>query len=180
MSSPRVPSPRVAPRTKRPPLVPQRDCHPVQLGLDGVRDRRVLRGQPQTPPHSPVEFAEILLGVRIVEAQHGGGVDHRLESGKRFPPHALGRGIRGHDSGMLGLEASQLGEKPIVLPVRKDRLGQDVICVIVPADLLAERAGALFGRAVAHDVLMVGGSNEGGSLYTAPGSPGQNTASSRR
>ena len=44
-SSPRAPSPRVAPRTSRPSLVGQRDAEAVDLQLGDVGDRRRRRGR---------------------------------------------------------------------------------------------------------------------------------------
>ena len=85
-SSPRTPSPRVAPRTRRPVVVGQGDAQPVDLHLGDVDDGGVAERADLA--HAVVECLQLLLAVCVVQAEHR----HRVLDGRE----ALDRAVRRH------------------------------------------------------------------------------------
>ena len=91
-SSPRTPSPRVAPRTSRPVFVRQRDAQTVDFHFGDVRDGVSPRPAPLRTRSS--NALQLLLVVGVVEAEHRDDVLDRVESLDRPAGHALRRRIR--------------------------------------------------------------------------------------
>ena len=98
-SSPREPSPRVAPRTRHAVLVGQRDAEAVDLELGDVGHRRVA--QAGALAHALVEGAQLVVAVDVVEAEHRHGVLDGLEAVDGPAGHALGRRIGGDELRMI-------------------------------------------------------------------------------
>src|SRR5262249_58599255 len=95
-----------------------------------------LAPPPGTAP--PVPGPDLLLLEGVLQAEHGRAVANLGELTARLAPHALGRGIRGHQVWVLRLELLQLPVKRVELSVAQLGLVEHVVQVLVPADLPAE------------------------------------------
>src|SRR5262249_14367752 len=97
-----------------------------------------------------LELAELALAVRVVEAEHGHAVGEGRELLGRLLAHALRGAVRGDEVGVLRLEIAELALQAVVLLVGDLRRVQDVVEVLVAADLLAQLADARPGVGRAH------------------------------
>ena len=88
-------------------LVGQRDAEAVDLQLRDVSKRRVFR-QRERAAEARVEFEQLLVGVRVFQAEHRRGVCHRLEPLDGPPADALGRRVGILEFGVRLLELPEL------------------------------------------------------------------------
>ena len=147
-SSPREPSPRVAPRTQPAVLVGERDAQAVDLQLGDVGDRRRRRAPAAPSRDALVEGAQLLLVVRVVEAEHRHEVLDRREALDRPPADALRRRIGGDEIRMLRLEPLELVQQPIELLVGDLGIVVDVVALFVMPDGIAQLARARFSTSI--------------------------------
>ena len=99
---------------------------------------------------APVEPLHILLGEGIVEREHRHLVHHLPEGGARRARHALRRGVRRDQLGVLRLQRAQLLHQPVVLGVGNLRLIEHVVAVIV-LRYLRTQLGSARCRLVCHE-----------------------------
>ena len=99
--------------------------------------------EPGALPDALVERAQLLVVVRVVEAEHRDDVLDGREAVGGLAGDALGRRIGGDEIGILGLEPLELVQQPVELLVRDLRRAVDVVALLVVADLLAELTDAL-------------------------------------
>jgi hypothetical protein len=112
----------------------------VELRLAEVRD--VADGLADTL----VERADVLAVAALVDRQHRRDVFDRLEFRDRIAADPPGGAVHPAEIERL-LEFRQAGEQRVVGPVGDDRVGLDVVPVVVVADGLAELFGLLAGLA---------------------------------
>src|SRR5579875_1261012 len=115
-------------------LVDELDRDAVHLGLAGVLDLRALREL----AHPRVELRHLVAARGVGEREHRVAMAHGLELGQRRTAHALRGGIGGDQLGMRLLERLQAAEERVVLGVGDLGRVEDVVEVVVPADLAAE------------------------------------------
>ena len=132
-SSPRVPSPRVAPRTSTPAVVGQSDTHAVDLHLRNVTDDLSLVGS-QPPLHAIVERAQIVVRVCVVEAQHGLCVLNSRKTRRHTSAHALRWRIGCGEIRMCRFKVGQLPHEGVELIVGDLWCVEDVIALFVVAN----------------------------------------------
>ncbi len=151
-SSPRDPLPRVAPRSNRPSFVGERDAEPVDLQLGDIRDgdirRRILRRcrrtrgrlvrRAQPSLHPLVERPQLVLVVRVVEAEHRHDVLDILEPFDGTAAHTLCRRVAGDELGMFRFDALELVKEPIELLVGDLGIVVDVVALLVMTDRVAQ------------------------------------------
>ena len=132
MFSPRMPSPRVAPRTKLAVLVDQRDGQAVDLRLADQGDvvalgRRARRGVYQARSSSSLKaLPRLSIGRRCSTTPK------RLD---RLAADALGRRVRRDQLRELRFERAQLAHQHVVLAVGDLGTVEDVVAVVVVVDL---------------------------------------------
>ena len=137
-SSPRTPSPRVAPRDQHAVLVGERDAQAVDLQLGDVGDRRVAEARALS--HALVERAQLVLVVGVVEAEHRLQVLDGREPFDRAAGDALRRRVGRDEIRMLRLERLELVQQRVERLVGDLRIVVDVVALFVVADLVAELA----------------------------------------
>jgi hypothetical protein len=118
-------------------LVVQRHGQAVHLQLGHVLQLALAHHAED----APLELAQLLLAVGVVEAEHGHPVHERGERLGGLLADALGRAVRRDQVRELRLQRAQLPLEPVVLLVRDLRLVEHVVEALVPADLLAEQLG---------------------------------------
>ena len=121
-------------------LVGERDAEAVNLQLGHIRHRRVA--EPGPLPHALIERAELLLVVRVVEAQHRHEVLGRGEAFDRPAGDALCRGIRRDEIGVIPLERLELFDQRVERVVGDFRVVVDVVALFVVTNLAAELVDA--------------------------------------
>ena len=133
MSSPMRPSPRVAPRTKR-PLVEQGYPEAVDLGLadEGGGDAGLRPADPR------LELLELLDAHRVVQRQHRDEVLDRREGLRPPPARPLGRAVGCDQRRVRLLERHQLAPEPIVLGIADLGAVLRVVEVVMPVELLPQ------------------------------------------
>ena len=142
-SSPRAPSPRVAPRISTPVDVGQRDAQAVDLQLGDVGHGGVAHAR--ALPDALVEGAQLVLVVGVVEAEHRRQVLDGREAFDRPSRDALRRRIGRDEIRMLGLEPLELVQQAVELLVGNLGVVVDVVALFVVADGVAELFQAFFG-----------------------------------
>ncbi len=112
-------------------LVDEGDRHAVdlELGRQPGGRRPQLAGDPLVPG------LQLALRVGVVEGQHGQGVGHLLEPGERLATDPPGGRVGRRQVGPLLLQPRELGEQAVVLEVLDLGAGEDVVLVVVVADL---------------------------------------------
>ena len=129
-SSPRCPSPRVAPRELT-VLVHERDRGAVDLRLGDVGDGLV---RVEALAHVVRPLLERLVGRHLLEEPiRVRWSTLELVGGRRA--HALGRRVGADKLGILLLERLELVEEAVVVGVRDLRVVEDVVAVQVVLDL---------------------------------------------
>src|SRR5207237_6520544 len=93
-----------------------------------------------------VERAELLVVVRVVEAEHRHEMLDGREPFDRPPRHALGRRIGGDEIGIFGFEAFEVVQQRVERLVGNLGRVVDVIPLFVVANRLTELTQTLFGR----------------------------------
>jgi RNase P protein component len=127
-------------------FIAQADGQTVHFGLD--HPLQFFAGQQALD--APDKFAHFLLRVSIVQAHHGDGMLVGLEFTNRFAAHALARRIWSHQIRELFLEVQQLMIQAVVFLVRDGGHAQDIIGVIVPANLGRQLRVTVFGFSLIH------------------------------
>ena len=123
-------------------LVVQRHAQAVELELGGVFDRQ-RAGQ---LAHTAVPVGQLFGGVGVVQREHGPRVAHFFEALGRLAADALGGRVGGEQFGMRGLKALELVHQRIVCGVGDFRRVENVIEVLVTAQLGAQLFDALAPR----------------------------------
>ena len=128
-------------------LISQRDTETIDLQLGHVIDGRVP--EPGTLPNAFIERAQLGLVVGVVETEHRGDVFDGWERGGRPSGDTLRRRVLGDQVGMRRLELLEFVQQTVELLVGDLRRGENVVAVLVVADLLAEllKAGENVHRA---------------------------------
>jgi hypothetical protein len=121
------------------PLVQQTDRQPVELGLGGIFDLVDL----QAFAGAPIEVGELVIVKGIIQRQHRYFVPDFAEFTERRRTDAPGRGILGDQFRMLGFQRLQFAQQAVILRVRNQRVVEDVIPVVMEADLLPKLLHAL-------------------------------------
>ena len=103
-------------------------------------DRRIAEPGPLT--HALVERAQLLLVVRVVEAQHRHEVLGRGEAVDRPAGDALCRRIRRDEIGVIALERLELVDQRVERVVGDFRVVVDVVALFVVTNLAAELVDA--------------------------------------
>ena len=116
-----------------PVAVRQAHRQAVDLELADVRDLVAGDG-----PDPLVPGPDLLLLERVLEAEHRPAVLDLDELAARLAAHPLRRRVRRDQVGVLGLEPGQLPVQRVVLGVGELRSVEDVVEVLVPADLPAQ------------------------------------------
>ncbi len=148
--------PDLAVTAGRPPLehaVPIQQAHrqTIDLRFGDIFELRILDPLPrQVIAHPGDPGPQLVRGARVRQRQHPLGVAHLLEVADRFTADPLGRGIRGDELGMVGLDLAELVDQGVVDVVADLRIVEDVIPVAVVVELLAQLRGALCRRGRAH------------------------------
>ena len=117
-----------------PTLVYQRDGYPVDLELR----RQVTWVTPELPLGTRIPRAELILGITVVQRQHGVSMNNLLETSQRTAPDALGRRVGARQLGVLFLQLFELGEDLIVVKIRDLRIGDNIVEVVVTANQPAQ------------------------------------------
>ena len=85
-----------------------------------------------------VEFAEVVLVVRVVETEHRAGMRNCRKIAAWLPADAPRGGVVARPVGMLRLDLLQPAYERVVLRVGDGRIGEDVVAVFVLLRLLDE------------------------------------------
>src|SRR6266545_6471 len=133
-------------------LVVQGHREPVDLELGHV----VEGSLPHLAEDPPLELAQFLLGIGIVEAQHGHAVDELRELRGRRAAHALGGAVGRHQLRELALQRGKLAVDAVVFLVGDLCRALHVVEVVVPADLVAEGSDQLLGLVPVHECNLSG------------------------
>ena len=141
-SSPVWPSPRVTPLTRRAPssgcLIAQGDAEAVELELGDVVDGEIAGELAD----AAVPVGELFGGVGVVEREHGAGVADLFEAFGGLAADALGGRVGGEQLGVRGFDALELVHEDVVLGVRDFGGVEDVIEMLMAAEVGAELVGA--------------------------------------
>ena len=88
--------------------------------------------------HAALPRPQFVFAVSVVQREHGRAVPNFDETLTRLATDTLGRGIRCHQLRMFGFQLLELGHQPVELGVAEFGLVQDVVPVLVIADLVAQ------------------------------------------
>jgi hypothetical protein len=88
--------------------------------------------------HAAIEGGDLVIAEGVAQRQHRRRVRHRGEAGERRRADPLRRRVAAQQLGMLGFERLQLAKQPVVLGISDQRCIEDVIAVVVLADLGAQ------------------------------------------
>ena len=128
-------------------LVVKGDRQPVDLELGGVDD--VLL--PDDAEDTLLELPQLVLAVRVVEAEHLHPMDERGKLRRWSLPHPLGGAVGRHELGKAGLDIPQLTLESVVVPIGDVGTAEDVVEMLVVTDLPPQlRRPLLCGGARAH------------------------------
>ena len=122
-------------------LVAEADGDTVDLRLD----HEAVGGGEEVLGHPFGEFADLFLGIGVVEAEHRLGVADRGELGKRLAADPLAGGIGGDQLGMSGFQVDEFLHQEVVFAVGSEGGGLLIIGAIEGGDLFGESAMALGG-----------------------------------
>ena len=169
-SSPVMPSPRVAPRTKRAPLVAEADRQPVDLQLADVRHRRDRPGRaPEAAAHAGVELAQLVVAEGVAERQHrrrrGGPMGSRPRPARRRAGSASPRVT---SSGCAASSSLSSLKRQVVLAVADGRRVEHVVAVV--RVVRGSRAARRRGR---RSVAVIGSRSSAHSARPRPRTPNQ-------
>ena len=165
MSSPTVPSPRVLASDEAPALVDDLDARAVELRLD-AEARRLAVGEPIDD--AAMKLGQLLGRIRVVEREHPRAVLDLDHPGARLAPDPLGRRVGRSKLRVRVFERLELAQQAVELRVRRDRVVEDVVAVVVRVDLAHESGVTLRGSHGAPRSTMPG---DGRGLVRAPDRP---------
>jgi hypothetical protein len=114
-----MPSPRVAPRTKAPPVVNQFHRQAVEFRFGRVDD---LVGF-ELPLHPRIEGPDIILIGNRIETEHRFLVGDFDEFLQRWCADSLGGRVAGDQVGMGRFEVHELAKEPVVFRIGKSPAG---------------------------------------------------------
>jgi len=100
--------------------------------------------------HAIDELAEFLLGVSVIEAQHGDDMLNGFEGLERLTTDALGRRIRRDKVGKVFLQGEELMIESVVSLVANGGLGKNVVLVVILANLFNQLRVTIFGLIERH------------------------------
>jgi hypothetical protein len=119
----------------------QRHRQAVDLELGGVDDL-LLSHDAEDPL---LELPELVLAVGVVEAEHRDPVGEGGELVRRGLPHPLGGAVGGHEVREAPFQVPELALQRVVLPIGDLGAAEDVVEVLVPADLFPKLSNPLLG-----------------------------------
>ncbi len=123
-------------------FVLQRNAEAVEFMLGDVFDFFAANSL----PHAAIEIAEGLVGESVVEAEHRARVADGLKSGARSAADASGGRVGRDELRIGGFEFFEPVHQPVIGGVGELGLVEDVILIVVVADLVAELLDFLFCR----------------------------------
>ncbi len=121
-------------------LVVETDAEAIELQLAADLERRTH----QSVAHPLPEVGHLLAVVRIAQAEHRSGVEHRLELVVQVAAHALRRTVRVEELGMPGLEVLQFVHQEVEFLVGNDRSILHIVAVVMSVQLIAKLQDACF------------------------------------
>ncbi len=131
-------------------FVLQRNAESIELMLRDVLDLFAAASL----AHAPVEIAQLIVGECIVQAQHWPRVLHGLESGARAAANANGGRIGRDQLRVRRLQFLEALHQTVIGGVGNFRLVQNVIEILVMAQLVAQLFDFVFGGySLGHETL---------------------------
>ncbi len=122
-------------------VVGQRHGDAVDLQLDDVNHLLAA----ERLADARVEFAQLVVGLALLDRQHGNAVNDLAEAGDRLPADALSGAVGRNQLGVLFFQFAQLVVELVEVAVGDFRLGLNVVQAVVALDLSAQLGNALAG-----------------------------------
>ena len=130
-------------------LITEINGEAVHFGLDDPIEFFVR----QDALNAIYKFAQFLLRIGVVEAQHRFEMLDRFESLKRLAADALRWRIGRDEIGKLFFQIEKLTIETVIVLVGDGRLGEDIVGMVVLADFVDQLSVARFGFVERHGIL---------------------------